>query len=127
VKTQREDAPTVRAYDFYATPDPTYGRETAVRDASPTGHRQTPDDREAILTSLYAERSTITRMVRLNTATAYDRDYLADVERTIAELLRDELSSPEVQAHSEKVWSKIEELADSLVALQAKVEAQRPK
>ena len=77
---------------------------------------QVPKDvREAILTSLYAERAELTRARRLGTITDANADYLADLNRYIDQW---ETADP---APAQNVWGELEKLAASLRALEANI------
>jgi hypothetical protein len=81
---------------------------------------QVPKDvREAILTSLYAERAELTRARRLGTITDANADYLADLNRYIDQW---ETAEP---APAQNVWGDLEKLAASLLSLQTNIELRR--
>jgi hypothetical protein len=75
-------------------------------------------DRDAILKSLVAERSRLTRAQRLGRLSPADVEYLADLERSIDHWELDEVA----QAPRDDVWAQLEGIASSLLAVQAKIE-----
>lgn len=84
----------------------------AERDASPS-----PEEKDAILTSLYEERSRLNRAMRLGQASRNDEEYFADLNLYIDGWEASEPSPLE----SAGVWAKLEELASSVLAVQAEI------
>jgi len=97
---------------------------TGPRDAKaiqPANQLAAPIDRDAILSSLYAERSTLARARRLGEISPADEEYLAEINQYI-----DHWERQEPRAFDD-VWGKLEKAARSLMAIQAEIEAQRSK
>jgi hypothetical protein len=96
---------------------PVSGSDVAIPGRLLAG-KASDEDREAILRSLYAERSTLTRAKRVGRFTASDAEYLADLNQYI-----DRWEAPERQTQSDDnpVWSKLEALAESVVGIEAEI------
>ncbi len=75
-------------------------------------------DREAILESLYQERRKYTQAKRLGEMVQGDEAYLAELNQYIDRWEADETRSN----RSDDVWERLEALAASMLAVQAKVE-----
>jgi len=72
-------------------------------------------ERDAILASLYEERSRLTRLRRLGATSPNDEEYLAELDQYI-----DEWQGEDVAVLSDaSVWAKLEGLASSVLAVQA--------
>ena len=90
----------------------------AVRpDVSPTR-----EAREAILDSLYNERTELTRARRLRTLSKQDEEYLVELNAYID---RWEAPEAEEEGASTDVWRRLDALASSMLSLQARVERNR--
>lgn len=81
-------------------------------------HEASAEEREAILTSLYNEREGLTRAKRLGEMSPGDAEYLVELNQYI-----DEWEAAETKTSaSDDVWTKLDTLAQSMLAVQAKVE-----
>ena len=74
--------------------------------------------RDAILSSLYEERSKLTEAQRLGSSSEGDDEYLAELNQYIDQYEAFEIA-PKATTD---VWQKLEAIAQSLVSLQAAVE-----
>jgi len=83
----------------------------------------TPEKRDAILASLYAERSSLLREQRLGTLSAHDAEYLTELEQLVQQW--EVAEAREEGAQEDDVWRKIDEIAGSLIGVQAAIEQQR--
>jgi tail fiber assembly protein lambda gpK len=90
-------------------------------DVRPAAIKASEEEREAILQSLYAERANLTRAGRLGMISQRDEEYLVELNAYI-----DRWEAPEVEAAtSSNVWRSLDELASSMLSLQARVERNR--
>lgn len=78
-------------------------------------------ERDAILESLYVERRALLRMKRAGDLSAADGEYLDELNRYI-----DRWEEPDVKAaETSDVWSRLEEIAASLLDVRANIERHR--
>ena len=77
-------------------------------------------DAEAILRSLYGERADLNRKKRLDGLSTQESAYLADLNQYI-----DVWEAPEPLPAPADVWSKLDQLAGSLLSIRAGVEAKQ--
>ena len=97
-----------------------YSAHSASMDAR-VGPSVTPAEREAILRSLYAERTPLTRARLLGQLSPEDAAYLADVEAYINQLETAEAADARHVTQSD-VLSRLEEIAAAFVTARAAVE-----
>lgn len=94
-------------------------RRSLTVDAPALSRSVSTEDREAILESLYEERTELTRARRLGTLSPADADYLTDLNRYIDAWEKDEGAS------SSDVWKRLEAIASSVLSFQVDVERTR--
>lgn len=83
----------------------------------------TPEERDAILASLYEERSSLLREQRLASLSDHDAEYLIELEQLVRQW--EAVEAREEAAQDEDLWRKIDEIAGSLIGVQAAIEQQR--
>lgn len=96
-------------------------REGAIS-LSPHTESASAADRDAILSSLYAERSGLTRARRLGGLSPQDAEYLSELEAYIDHW---EAAEAHEATQQDDVWRRLDEIAGSLLGVQASIEQQR--
>jgi hypothetical protein len=111
-------SPEIREISVTTSGDPT------IRVGYMTGnnakvHRQpNANDRNAVLESLYKERSELLRKRRLGSASPDESGYLADLERYIDSVEAQETSDES----SSSVWTQLDQLAATAISIKVDIE-----
>ena len=95
-------------------------RAPAPAEGLSRAQRVSSEKKDAILRSLYGERTNLNRKKRLDGLTAEETAYLADLNKYI-----DTWEEPEPLPAVADVWAQLDRLAGSLLSIRAGIEAKK--